>query len=30
VTRDGVEHWPEMSKDAVARRLIERISKELQ
>jgi phosphopantothenoylcysteine decarboxylase/phosphopantothenate--cysteine ligase len=30
VTRDRVEHWPEMSKDAVARRLIERISKELQ
>jgi phosphopantothenoylcysteine decarboxylase/phosphopantothenate--cysteine ligase len=30
VTRDGVEHWPELSKDEVARRLIERISKELQ
>ena len=30
VTRDGVEHWPEMSKDEVARRLIERVSKELQ
>jgi phosphopantothenoylcysteine decarboxylase/phosphopantothenate--cysteine ligase len=29
VTRDGVEHWPEMTKDEVARRLIERISKEL-
>lgn len=29
VTTDGVEHWPEMSKDEVARRLIERISKEL-
>jgi phosphopantothenoylcysteine decarboxylase/phosphopantothenate--cysteine ligase len=30
VTRDGVEHWPEMSKDEVARRLVERISRELQ
>lgn len=30
ITRDGVEHWPEMSKGEVARRLIERISKELQ
>jgi phosphopantothenoylcysteine decarboxylase/phosphopantothenate--cysteine ligase len=30
VTRDGVEHWPEMTKDEVARRLIERVSKELQ
>ena len=30
VTRDGIEHWPEMTKDEVARRLIERISKELQ
>jgi phosphopantothenoylcysteine decarboxylase/phosphopantothenate--cysteine ligase len=30
VTGDGVEHWPEMSKDEVARRLIERVSKELQ
>jgi phosphopantothenoylcysteine decarboxylase/phosphopantothenate--cysteine ligase len=30
VTGDCVEHWPEMSKDEVARRLIERISKELQ
>jgi phosphopantothenoylcysteine decarboxylase/phosphopantothenate--cysteine ligase len=29
VTSDGVEHWPEMSKDEVARRLVERISKEL-
>jgi phosphopantothenoylcysteine decarboxylase/phosphopantothenate--cysteine ligase len=29
VTRDGVEHWPEMTKDDVARRLIERVSKEL-
>jgi phosphopantothenoylcysteine decarboxylase/phosphopantothenate--cysteine ligase len=29
VTRDGVEHWPEMTKDEVARRLIDRISKEL-
>jgi phosphopantothenoylcysteine decarboxylase/phosphopantothenate--cysteine ligase len=30
VTSDGVEHWPEMSKEDVARRLIERIAKELQ
>jgi phosphopantothenoylcysteine synthetase/decarboxylase len=30
VTRDGVEHWPEMNKNEVARRLIERVSKELQ
>ena len=30
VTRDGVEDWPEMTKDEVARRLIERVSKELQ
>jgi len=30
VTRNGVEDWPEMTKDEVARRLIERISKELQ
>ena len=30
VTRDGVEHWPEMTKDEVAHRLIERVSKELQ
>jgi phosphopantothenoylcysteine decarboxylase/phosphopantothenate--cysteine ligase len=29
VTRDGVEHWPEMTKEDVARRLIERVSKEL-
>lgn len=29
VTADGVEHWPEMSKDEVARRLIERVAKEL-
>jgi phosphopantothenoylcysteine decarboxylase/phosphopantothenate--cysteine ligase len=29
VTRDGVEHWPEMTKEEVARRLIERVSKEL-
>ena len=29
VTRDGVEHWPEMSKDEVASRLVERVSKEL-
>ena len=30
VTRDGVEHWPEMTKEEVAHRLIERVSKELQ
>ena len=30
ITRDGIEHWPEMTKEEVARRLIERISKELQ
>jgi phosphopantothenoylcysteine decarboxylase/phosphopantothenate--cysteine ligase len=30
VTRDGVEHWPEMTKEQVAHRLIERVSKELQ
>ncbi len=29
VTSEGVEHWPEMSKEAVARHLVERISKEL-
>ena len=29
VTSDGVEHWPEMTKAEVARRLIERVSKEL-
>jgi phosphopantothenoylcysteine decarboxylase/phosphopantothenate--cysteine ligase len=29
VTRDGVEHWPEMTKEEVAHRLIERVSKEL-
>jgi phosphopantothenoylcysteine decarboxylase / phosphopantothenate---cysteine ligase len=29
VTSAGVEHWPEMSKDAVARHLVERIAKEL-
>jgi phosphopantothenoylcysteine synthetase/decarboxylase len=29
VASDGVEHWPEMTKDEVARRLLERISKEL-
>ena len=29
VTANGVEHWPEMSKDAVARHLVERIEKEL-
>ena len=30
VTMDGVEHWPEMSKEAVARHLVERIAQELQ
>ena len=30
VTADGVEHWPEMTKDEVAKRLVERISRELQ
>lgn len=30
VTWNGVEHWPQMTKEEVARRLIERISKELQ
>jgi phosphopantothenoylcysteine decarboxylase/phosphopantothenate--cysteine ligase len=30
VTLDGVEHCPELSKDEVARRLVERISRELQ
>jgi phosphopantothenoylcysteine decarboxylase/phosphopantothenate--cysteine ligase len=29
VTADGVEHWPEASKDEVARRLIARISEAL-
>lgn len=29
VTSAGVEHWPEMSKEAVARHLVERIAKEL-
>jgi phosphopantothenoylcysteine decarboxylase/phosphopantothenate--cysteine ligase len=29
VTSDGVEHWPEMTKEEVALRLVERISKEL-
>ena len=29
VTSDGVEHWPELTKAEVARRLIERVSKEL-
>jgi phosphopantothenoylcysteine decarboxylase / phosphopantothenate---cysteine ligase len=29
VTGAGVEDWPEASKDAVARRLIERIAEEL-
>jgi phosphopantothenoylcysteine decarboxylase/phosphopantothenate--cysteine ligase len=30
ITREGAEDWPEMSKNEVARRLIDRISKELQ
>jgi len=30
VTESGVEHWPEMSKEAVARHLVERIEQELQ
>lgn len=30
VTETGVEHWPEMSKAAVARHLVERIAKELE
>ena len=30
VTADGVEDWPEMSKEDVARRLVERIAEELQ
>jgi phosphopantothenoylcysteine decarboxylase/phosphopantothenate--cysteine ligase len=30
VTRDGVEHWPQMTKTEVANRLIERISRELE
>ncbi len=30
VTGDGIEHWPEMTKTEVARRLIERISREIQ
>lgn len=29
VTSEGIEHWPEMSKEAVARHLVERIAKEL-
>jgi phosphopantothenoylcysteine decarboxylase/phosphopantothenate--cysteine ligase len=29
VTAAGVEHWPEMSKEAVARHLVERVAKEL-
>ena len=29
VTPDGVEHWPKMSKEAVARHLIERIAEEI-
>ena len=29
VTSDGVENWPEMSKEAVAQHLVERIAKEL-
>ena len=30
VSRDGVEDWPEMSKEEVAVRLVQRISRELQ
>ena len=30
VTADGVENWPEAGKDEIARRLVERISEELQ
>lgn len=30
VTADGVDHWPEMGKDEVARRLVEKISREFQ
>ena len=29
VSADGVEDWPEMSKEAVAARLIDRVEKEL-
>jgi phosphopantothenoylcysteine synthetase/decarboxylase len=29
VTSDGVEHWPEMDKDEVAHRLVDRIAREL-
>jgi phosphopantothenoylcysteine decarboxylase/phosphopantothenate--cysteine ligase len=29
VTADGVEHWPEMRKEEVAARLIDRVSREL-
>ena len=29
VTREGVEDWPEMSKQEVARHLVERIDREL-
>jgi phosphopantothenoylcysteine decarboxylase/phosphopantothenate--cysteine ligase len=29
ITADGVEDWPEMNKEAVARHLVERIAKEL-
>lgn len=30
VSADGVDHWPEMGKDEVAKRLVDRISRELQ
>jgi phosphopantothenoylcysteine decarboxylase/phosphopantothenate--cysteine ligase len=29
VTAEGVDDWPDMSKDEVARRLVERIAAEL-
>ncbi len=29
VTADGVEHWPEMTKEEVARQLVERVAEEL-
>jgi phosphopantothenoylcysteine decarboxylase/phosphopantothenate--cysteine ligase len=29
VTTDGVEDWPEMDKDAVARRLMQRVAEAL-
>lgn len=30
ITEAGIEHWPEMSKEAVARHLVERIAKEIE